>query len=126
MRASQYGSVCARADSYVSELGRRLFILNPLIECKPFGREWKTKEVELRFISELMKNSRRSDRELAKAVGVARAPEETCAFSLLFFLSGTRRALRTTNTVSQAASGRNEKAEMLNLQSGERRANAYC
>lgn len=29
------------------------------------------KEVELRLVSELMKNSRRSDRELAKAVGVS-------------------------------------------------------
>ena len=29
------------------------------------------KDVELRLISELMKNSRRSDRELAKATGVS-------------------------------------------------------
>ncbi len=29
------------------------------------------KDVELRIVSELMKNSRRSDRELAKAVGVS-------------------------------------------------------
>jgi DNA-binding Lrp family transcriptional regulator len=31
----------------------------------------KIKDVELRLISELMKNSRRSDRELAKAIGVS-------------------------------------------------------
>jgi DNA-binding Lrp family transcriptional regulator len=29
------------------------------------------KDVELKLVSELMKNSRRSDRELAKAVGVS-------------------------------------------------------
>jgi len=31
----------------------------------------KIKDVELRLISELMKNSRRSDRELAKAISVS-------------------------------------------------------
>jgi DNA-binding Lrp family transcriptional regulator len=29
------------------------------------------KDIELRLISELMKNSRRSDRELAKAIGIS-------------------------------------------------------
>jgi DNA-binding Lrp family transcriptional regulator len=33
--------------------------------------EWTMKDVELKLISELMKNSRRSDRELAKATGVS-------------------------------------------------------
>lgn len=34
-------------------------------------RELGMKEIELKLISELMKNSRRSDRELAKAIGVS-------------------------------------------------------
>jgi DNA-binding Lrp family transcriptional regulator len=35
------------------------------------GRGKPMKDVELRLVSELMKNSRRSDRELAKAIGVS-------------------------------------------------------
>jgi len=35
------------------------------------GRDKSVKDVELRLISELMKNSRRSDRELAKTIGVS-------------------------------------------------------
>jgi DNA-binding Lrp family transcriptional regulator len=35
------------------------------------GRDKPLKAVELRLISELMKNSQRSDRELAKAIGVS-------------------------------------------------------
>jgi DNA-binding Lrp family transcriptional regulator len=35
------------------------------------GRDKSVKDVELRLVSELMKNSRRSDRELAKTIGVS-------------------------------------------------------
>ena len=34
-------------------------------------REQTMKEIELKLISELMKNSRRSDRDLAKAIGTS-------------------------------------------------------
>jgi DNA-binding transcriptional ArsR family regulator len=56
---------------YPSEIGLKLFIYNIHSVLKPFEREWKLKEVELKLIAELMKNSRRSDRELAKAVGTS-------------------------------------------------------
>jgi DNA-binding Lrp family transcriptional regulator len=37
----------------------------------------RMKDVELKLISELMKNSRRNDRELAKAIGLAAHLEQT-------------------------------------------------
>lgn len=36
------------------------------------GRQARLKDVELKLISELMRNSRRSDRDLAKAIGVSK------------------------------------------------------
>ena len=40
--------------------------------CNPFYERGKNmKETELRLVSELMKNSRRSDRQLARAIGVS-------------------------------------------------------
>ena len=48
-----------------------LFIYNIYSVLKSFEREWDMKEVELKLVAELMKNSRRSDRELAKAIGVS-------------------------------------------------------
>jgi DNA-binding Lrp family transcriptional regulator len=53
------------------KLGLKLFIYNIYTVLDFSGENGTVKEVELRLISELMKNSRRSDRELAKAVGVS-------------------------------------------------------
>jgi len=47
---------------------------NRRIDCKPDNvreRMTRLKDVEIRIVAELMKNSRRSDREIARAVGVS-------------------------------------------------------
>ena len=41
------------------------------LRSEPKGKGSQLKDVELRLISELIKDSRRSDRELAKAIGVS-------------------------------------------------------
>ena len=61
----------------ISELGKsyepyECFLFDtPRILYVAFRRRENVKELELKLISELMKNSRRSDRELAKAIGVS-------------------------------------------------------
>ena len=63
--------VQSQKSALLSEMMLKLFIYNIYSVLKPSEREWNMKEVELKLISELMKNSRRSDRELAKAIGVS-------------------------------------------------------
>jgi DNA-binding Lrp family transcriptional regulator len=41
------------------------------VQCKDEKEGYDLKDIEFRLVSELMKNSRRSDRELAKAIGIS-------------------------------------------------------